>query len=31
LQTEWTKVTWKAFEETVGRGRNRSVKDITGG
>ena len=26
LQTKWTKMTWKAFEETVRRSRNRSIK-----
>jgi len=26
LQTEWTKTTWKTFEKTIRRGRNRSVK-----
>ena len=26
LQTEWTKTTWKAFEETIGRGRNGSIR-----
>ena len=24
--TKWKKTTWKTFEETVGRGRNRSIK-----
>jgi len=26
LQTEWKKTTWKTFEGTVRRGRNRSTK-----
>ena len=26
LQTKWTKTTWKDFEKTVRRGRNRSIK-----
>jgi rubrerythrin len=26
LQTKWTKTTWKTFEETIRRGRNRSIK-----
>jgi len=25
LQTEWTKITWRYFGETVRRGRNRSM------
>ena len=26
LWTQWTKTTWKTFEETVRRGRSRSIK-----
>ena len=26
LQTKWKKTTWKAFEETIRQGRNRSFK-----
>jgi len=26
LQIKWTKTTWKSFEETIRRGRNRSIK-----
>jgi len=26
LWTKWTKTTWKTFQETVRRGRNRSIK-----
>jgi hypothetical protein len=26
LQTEWSRLTWKAFEETVEAGRNRPSK-----
>jgi hypothetical protein len=26
METKWTKTTWKAFEEIIRRGRNRSVK-----
>jgi hypothetical protein len=26
LWTEWTKKTWKSFEETVRRSRNRPIK-----
>jgi hypothetical protein len=26
VHTEWTKTIWKAFEETVRRGRNRSTE-----
>ena len=26
LQTKWMKTTWKAFEETIRRGLNRSIK-----
>jgi hypothetical protein len=26
LQTEWMKATWKICEETIRRGRNRSIK-----
>jgi hypothetical protein len=26
LKTEWKKMTWKTFEETIRRGRNRSIK-----
>jgi len=25
LQAKWTKTTWKIFEETIRRGRNRSI------
>jgi len=26
LCTKWTKTTWKAFQETIRRGRNRSIE-----
>jgi hypothetical protein len=26
LQSKWTKTTWKIFDETIARGRNRSMK-----
>ena len=26
LQTKWTKTTWKTFEETIRRSRNRSIR-----
>jgi len=26
LWTKWMKATWKTFEETIRRGRNRSIK-----
>ena len=28
LQTKWTKTTWKTFEGTIRRGRNRSIKAL---
>jgi len=30
LWTKWTKTTWKTFEETIRRGRIRSIKALTG-